>query len=73
VREWFGADGQWDSEYWSFDVVCQVFVLLACSTTFDVLRDLAPGTRPEVFSVDASDCFISSRMAIDGAFVPYIH
>jgi hypothetical protein len=54
-------------------VVCQIFVLLAHCTPLNVFCDPAPGARPEVFSIDASDCFITSGMAIDGAFVPCVH
>jgi hypothetical protein len=53
--------------------VSQVFVLLACGTTLDVFCDPRSGTWPEVFSVDASDCLISSGVAVDGSFVPYVH
>jgi hypothetical protein len=53
--------------------VHQIFVLLTCCTSFDVFYDPAPGARPEVFSVDASNCFISSGVTIDGAFMPYVH
>jgi hypothetical protein len=53
--------------------MCQIFVLLACCTTFDVFRDPCLGARPEVFLVDVLDGFIPSRVAIDGPFVPYIH
>jgi hypothetical protein len=73
VRERFGTNGWWNSEYWNFDVVRQIFVLLACRTTFDVFCDPGSGAWPEVFFVDASDHFILSRVAIDGAFVPYFH
>ena len=31
------------------------------------------GAGPEVFFVDASDCFILTGVAIDGAFMPYVH
>jgi hypothetical protein len=51
----------------------QVLVLLACCTSFDVFCDPCLGARPEVFPVDVSDCFISSGVAIDGAFMPHIH
>ena len=73
MREQFGADRGWDSKYWGFDAVCQVFVLLACRTTFDIFHDPASGARPEVCPVDVSDCSVSSGMTIDGAFMPYIH
>jgi hypothetical protein len=61
------------SEHWGFDVVCQIFVLLACRAALDVFRDPCSGARPEVFLIDVSDCFISPGVAIDGAFVPYVH
>ena len=60
-------------EEWGFDTVCQVFVLLASGASFDIFRDPCPGAGPEVFFVDTSDCFIASGMAIDGAFMPYVH
>jgi hypothetical protein len=53
--------------------VSQVLVLLTCGATLDVFRDPCPGTWPEVFPVDGSDCFVSSRMAVDGSFMPYVH
>jgi hypothetical protein len=45
--------------------MCQVFVLLACCTTFDVFCDLGSGARPEVFPIDAPDGFVSTGMAVD--------
>jgi hypothetical protein len=54
-------------------MVSQVLVLLACGTTLDVFCDPCPGAWPEVFSVDAPDCFISSGVAVDGSFVPCVH
>jgi hypothetical protein len=54
-------------------MVHQVFVLLACHTTLDVFCNPHSGTGPEVFPIDVSDCFISSRMAVDGAFMPCVH
>jgi hypothetical protein len=56
-----------------FDAMSQIFVLLTHCTAFDVFHDPALGARPEVFSVDASDRFISSGVAIDGTFMPYVH
>jgi hypothetical protein len=73
VGEWFGTDDQWDLEHWGFNVMCQVFVLLECCTTFDVFCDSCLGTRPEVFLVDALDGFIPSRVAVDGSLMPYVH
>jgi hypothetical protein len=54
-------------------VVCQVFVLLACRTTFDVFCDPGSGARPEVFFIDVSNCFVSPGVAVDRTFVPYVH
>jgi hypothetical protein len=54
-------------------VVGQVLVLLTCGAALDVFRDPCPGTWPEVFSVDAPDRFVSSGVAVDGSFVPYVH
>ena len=54
-------------------MVCQIFVLLACCTTFDVFGDPSFGARPEVFFVDALDGFILSGVAVDGSLMPYIH
>jgi len=53
--------------------VCEVFVLLTGGTALDVFRDPHSCARPEVFSIDASDGFILSGVAIDGAFMPYVH
>jgi hypothetical protein len=64
VGEWFGIDGRWDLEQWGFDAVSQVLVLLACGATLDVFCDPCPSAWPEVFSVDAPDCFISSGVAV---------
>jgi hypothetical protein len=47
--------------------------LLAGGASFDVFRDPGLGAWPKVFPVDASDCFVSSGMAVDGAFMPDIH
>jgi hypothetical protein len=73
VGEWFGTDARWDSEQRGFDTVGQVFVLLTGGASFDIFRDPRFGAWPEVFSVDVSDRFISTRVAIDGAFVPNVH
>ena len=54
-------------------MVCQIFVLLACRTTFDVFHDPGSGTRPEVFFIDASNCFVLPRVSVDGASMPYVH
>ena len=51
----------------------EVLVLLAGGASFDVFRDPRPGSRPEVFLVDASDCFISSGVTVQGSFVPHVH
>jgi len=51
----------------------QILVLLASGASFDVFRDPRFGAWPEVFPIDASDRFVSSGMAIDGAFVPDVH
>jgi hypothetical protein len=60
-------------EWWSFDTMGQVFVLLAGRAAFDVFGN--PGSRsgPEVFPVYLSDRFISSRMSTEWAVVPGIH
>ena len=73
VGERFGVNGGRDMEEQGFDVVCQVFVLLTGGASFDIFRDPRFGAWPEVFSVDVSDRFISTRVAIDGAFVPNVH
>jgi hypothetical protein len=73
VWEGFGIDGWWDSEHRGFDAMGEVFVLLACHASFDVFCDPGPGTRPKVFSIDASDCFVSSGMAIDRTFMSDVH
>jgi len=73
VQKWFGVDCGGDVEEWGFDVVSQVFVLLACGASFDVFCDPCPGAGPEVFFVHMSDCFISSGVAIEGAVVPSVH
>ena len=53
--------------------MCQIFVLLTGGASFDVFGDPSPGTWPEVFLVYASDCFVSSRVAVEGAIVPGVH
>jgi hypothetical protein len=53
--------------------VCEIFILLACCTTLDVFHDPGFGARSEVFPVDVSDGFISSRVTVDGSFMPYVH
>jgi hypothetical protein len=56
--------------------VCEIFVLLACCTAFDIFHDLSPSAGPEVFPIFffyASDSFVSSRVAIGSPFVPYVH
>jgi hypothetical protein len=53
--------------------VSEIFVLLTRCAAFDVFRDPGSGTRPKVFSIDASDCFIVSRVSVDGSFVPDVH
>jgi hypothetical protein len=73
VGEWFGVDAWWDLKQRGFDAVSQVLVLLAGGASLDVFRDPCFGARPEIFSVDASDCFVSSGVAIDGTFVPDVH
>jgi hypothetical protein len=37
------------------------------------IRVFDPGARPKVFSIDASDCFVSSGMAVDRTFMPDVH
>jgi hypothetical protein len=54
-------------------MVCQIFVLLTHCTALDVFRDPGFGTRPRVFLIDVLDRLISSRVTIDGAFMPYVH
>jgi hypothetical protein len=56
--------------------VCEIFVLLACCTAFDVFHDLSPSAGPEVFPIFffyASDSFVSSRVAVGSPFVPYCY
>jgi hypothetical protein len=60
-------------EHWGFDAVSEILILLAHCAAFDIFRDPGLSAGPEVFSIDASDCFISSGMTIDGAFVPHVH
>ena len=73
MRERFGVNGRRDVKKWGFDVVGQVLVLLTCGTSFDVFRDPCPGAGPEVFFIHASDCFVSSGMAVEGSVVPCVH
>jgi hypothetical protein len=40
---------------------------------FDVFCDPCSGARPEIFLIDASDCFISPGVTIDSAFMPHVH
>ena len=54
-------------------MVSEVFVLLACGAAFDIFHDPCSGAWPEVFSVDAPDCFISSGVTVDGSFMPCVH
>jgi hypothetical protein len=51
----------------------QIFVLLAGGASLDVFRDSCFGAWPKVSSIDAFNCFVSSGMAVDGAFVPDVH
>jgi hypothetical protein len=53
--------------------VSQIFVLLAGGASLDVFHDPGLSAGPEVFPVDASDRFVSSGMAVDGAFMPDVH
>jgi hypothetical protein len=54
-------------------VVCEIFVLLTCCTAFDVFHDPSSSTGPEVFSIDTSNGFVLSGVAIDRPFMPYVH
>ena len=54
-------------------MVGEVFVLLTGGTSFDIFGDPRPGSRSEVFLVDASDHFISSRVTVQGSFMPRVH
>jgi hypothetical protein len=60
-------------EYWGFDAMCEVFVLLTRCAAFDVFCDPSPSTGPEVFSIDAPNGFILSRVAVNRSFMPYVH
>jgi hypothetical protein len=60
-------------EYWGFDAVCEIIVLLTCCAALDVFHDPSPGAGPEVLLIDVLNGFISSRVAIDGSFVPDVH
>ena len=51
----------------------QILVLLASGASLDVFRDPHFGAWPEIFSVDASDHFVLSRVAVDRAFMPDVH
>jgi hypothetical protein len=73
MREWFGINNRGNVKRWGFDVVGQVLVLLTSGASFDVFRYPCPGARPEVFLVHASDCFISSGVAVEGSIVPRVH
>jgi hypothetical protein len=53
--------------------VSQILVLLAGGASLDVVSDPCFGAWPEVFLVDASDRFVSARVAIDGALMPDVH
>jgi hypothetical protein len=54
-------------------VVCEIFVLLTCCTAFDVFCDPSPSAGPEVFSIDTSNGFVSSGVAVDRSFMPDVH
>jgi hypothetical protein len=73
MREWFGVNSRGNAKKRGFDAMGQVLVLLTCGTSFDVFCDPCPGAGPEVFFVHTSDCFISSRMAVEGSIVPCVH
>jgi hypothetical protein len=73
VRKWLGVNGRGDAVEWGFDVVHQVFILLACGASFDIFCDPCPGAGPEVLLVHMSDCFISPGVAIEGTVVPGMH
>ena len=51
----------------------QIFVLLTGGASFDVVSDPCFGAWPEIFLVDASDRFVSARVAVDGALMPDVH
>jgi hypothetical protein len=53
--------------------VGQIFVLLTGGASLDIFCDPCFGAWPEVFPVDASDRFVSTRVAIDGALMPDVH
>jgi hypothetical protein len=53
--------------------VRQVLVLLTGGASLNVFGDPRPGAQPEVFLVYASDCFVSSGVAIKGSIVPCVH
>jgi hypothetical protein len=54
-------------------VVCQILVLLTGCTSLNIFCDPSFCAWPKVFSIDASNCFIPSRVSIDEAFVSYVH
>jgi hypothetical protein len=60
-------------EYWGFDVVCEVFVLLAGRTALDVFCDPSPSAGPEVFLIDALNCFVSPWVSVGRSLMLYVH
>jgi hypothetical protein len=60
-------------EWWSFDAMGQVLVLLTGCAALDVLSDPCPCAGPEVFFVDLPDCFISSGVSTKWSVVPRVH
>jgi hypothetical protein len=73
VRERFGIDDGRDVKRWGFDVMGQVFVLLAGCTAFDILSDPRSCAGPEVFPVYLPDCFVSSGVSTKWSIVPGVH
>jgi hypothetical protein len=60
-------------EWWSFDAMGQVLVLLTGRAAFDVFSDPSSRSGPEVLSVYFPDRFVSSRMSAEWTVVPGIH
>src|SRR5487761_1556610 len=52
---------------------CEVFVLLACCASFDVVRYPFACSWPVVMFIDPACCFVSAWMSSCCSFVPYVH
>src|SRR6266850_882058 len=62
LLKWLGIKRGCNSIEWGFLPVSDIFVLLACSTAFDVVSDPVVHLRPLVDFFCFSDRFVSARI-----------